>query len=140
MKLDLTFDQLIPKPIEAVWRALTDPATLARWLMENDFQPRVGHKFTMREAPAEGCRGSTACEVLELDPPRRMVWSWNGGMDGEVPTRVIFELRAEGAGTRLVLRHEGEATPPQSQSVRGGWTRKMASLSRLLAGDDDDPA
>lgn len=132
MKLDLQFDEVFSDPIEVVWRAVTDPEVLARWLMDNDFQPRVGHKFTLRESPNAECQGGAACEVLEIDPPSRMVWSWNGGMEGEVPTRVVFELRSEGSGTRLTLRHQGEATPAQGESVRGGWTRKLGALRQAL--------
>lgn len=135
MKLDLQFDEVFEHPIDAVWRAVTDPQTLARWLMENDFEPRVGHKFTLRDPPSSAWRGWIECEVLELDAPRRMVWSWNGGMDGETATRVSFDLRAEGERTRLVFRHVGDATDVQSGSFRAGWTRKMSGLHDALGPD-----
>ena len=35
-------------PSEQVWRAITDSATLAEWMFPNDFEPRVGHRFTFR--------------------------------------------------------------------------------------------
>ena len=40
MKLDLRFDEIFEMPVDAVWRAMTNPQVLARWLMENDFAPR----------------------------------------------------------------------------------------------------
>jgi uncharacterized protein YndB with AHSA1/START domain len=135
MKLDLRIDEVLPSPIEAVWRALTDPRTLARWLMENDFEPRVGHAFTLRDPPTATWDGRVACEVLELDPPRRMVWSWNGGMKGETTTRVVFELRAEGEGTRFTLRHEGEGDAAQGEALLSGWKRKAGVLRRVLGPD-----
>ena len=33
---------------EQVWRALTESATLAEWMFPNDFEPRVGHRFTFQ--------------------------------------------------------------------------------------------
>jgi uncharacterized protein YndB with AHSA1/START domain len=38
----------VPQPPDAVWRAITDPETLAQWMFPNDFEPRVGHRFTFR--------------------------------------------------------------------------------------------
>jgi uncharacterized protein YndB with AHSA1/START domain len=135
MNLDLRFDEVFPNPIDAVWRAVTDPRMLARWLMDNDFKPRAGHKFTLRDPPTTTWRGRVECEVLEIDPPHRMVWSWNGGSQGEIVTRVIFELRSEGSGTRFVLRHEGEGDLQQAESLRSGWTRKMGVLRQVLGPD-----
>ena len=42
---------VFPQSREVVWRALTDSAALAGWLMPNDFEPRVGHRFTFRTQP-----------------------------------------------------------------------------------------
>jgi uncharacterized protein YndB with AHSA1/START domain len=135
MKLDLRVDEMFEQPIDAVWRALTDPERLARWLMENDFEPRVGHKFTLREAPTAQWRGWMECQVLELDPPRRMVWSWSSGMQGETTTRVTFELRPEGRGTHLVLRHDGDADATRRESLGGGWKRRLGALRHVLGPD-----
>jgi uncharacterized protein YndB with AHSA1/START domain len=132
MKLNLQFDEVFDHPVDALWRAITDRRILGRWLMENDFEPRVGHAFTLRDPPTADWRGKVACTVLELDPPWRMVWSWNGGMDGETETRVVFELSSESAGTRLVFRHEGEAAPSRSDALGNGWTRRLAILRAVL--------
>ena len=48
MKRDLKFDRFYPHPPDRVWKALTDPQALARWYMDNDFQPVVGHRFQFR--------------------------------------------------------------------------------------------
>jgi uncharacterized protein YndB with AHSA1/START domain len=132
MKLDLCFDEVLDRPIDRVWHAITDAGMLARWLMDNDFAPVVGHKFTLRDPPTKAWRGWFDCEVLELDPPHRMVWSWNGGREGEATTRVVFELAPEGAGTRLVLRHEGEFATDVREGLRGGWPRKLEWMRRAL--------
>ncbi len=41
----------LPHPPEKVWRALTQSALIEDWLMPNDFEPRVGHKFNFRATP-----------------------------------------------------------------------------------------
>ncbi|MDB5213239.1 MAG: Activator of Hsp90 ATPase 1 family protein [Myxococcaceae bacterium] len=135
MKLDLELEEVFDQPVETVWRAITDPARLARWLMQNDFEPRVGHRFTLREAPTAQWRGWMQCEVLELDPPRRMVWSWDGGMDGETTTRVTFEVRPEGRGARLVLRHQGEADATRRDALGGGWKRRIGVIRHVIGPD-----
>lgn len=57
--------RMISPPPERVWRALTDPDELEAWLMENDVEPRVGHRFQFRDEPKPGWRGVVDCEVLE---------------------------------------------------------------------------
>jgi uncharacterized protein YndB with AHSA1/START domain len=45
-------ERLLPYPPDKVWRALTQSAMLAEWLMPNDFKPEVGHRFAFRSQPA----------------------------------------------------------------------------------------
>lgn len=125
MKRDLHFEATYPHPPQKVWRALTDPAALAQWLMPNDFEPRIGHKFQFRTKPAPGFDGIVNCEVLELDPPKRLVYSWSGG---GLDTRVVWMLDSSPEGTRLRLEHNG------FQGLRGwmvsraldkGWRSKI---------------
>ena len=133
MKLRVELDEHIEAPPQAVWQALTDSATLARWLMPNDFEPRVGKRFTLVTDCAASWEGNVACEVLELVPGERMVWSWQTrGM--EHPTRVTFELSPSGSGTRLRLRHVGEADEVVARDLEGGWPTKVRTLADLVPG------
>jgi uncharacterized protein YndB with AHSA1/START domain len=93
-----------PHPPDRVWQALTTREAIAEWLMENDFEPRVGHRFTMRTEPAPGFDGIVQCELRELEPPRRMVWTWRGG---PIDTTLTFELEPTPRGTRLCVRQAG---------------------------------
>ena len=61
----------LPHPVAKVWRALTEGALLADWLMANDFKPVVGHRFTFRHAAMPHWNGITDCEVTEVTPPTR---------------------------------------------------------------------
>jgi uncharacterized protein YndB with AHSA1/START domain len=135
MKLDISMDELFPVPLERVWHALTDSQMINRWLMAtDDFEAKVGVRFTLRDEPRPGFRGYVECQVLELSPPHRMVWSWSS-TDAGPPTRLVIELEAHGQATRLTLRHTGDA---DERTVRGtieGWTRKLGALSQELTAD-----
>ena len=75
-------DYELPQPPEKVWRTLTEPALLARWLMQNDIKPVVGHKFTFQAEPIPGqWDGRVDCEVLAVEPLRLLRYSWQGGTD-----------------------------------------------------------
>jgi uncharacterized protein YndB with AHSA1/START domain len=118
-----------PQPIDRVWRALTTSEALAAWLMPNDFVPEVGHRFTFRTNPQEGWSGVVACEVTELDPPRRIAYTWRGGPELP-PTLVSFSLDPLERGTRLRLDHTGFAAGgPAALTVRdilaSGWDSKL---------------
>jgi uncharacterized protein YndB with AHSA1/START domain len=105
MKADIDATVVYPHPIDRVWAALTSSAALAAWLMPNDFVPAVGHTFTFTTKPAPGFDGTVRCEVLELEPPTRMVWAWAGGA---IDTTVTFTLEPlDAARTRLRLRQAG---------------------------------
>jgi uncharacterized protein YndB with AHSA1/START domain len=134
MKLDLNLEERFQQPIDEVWAAITDAGMLARWLMENDFEPQVGRRFTLRRAGA-GSRGAIECVLLELDPPRRMVWSWSKGDEPDQrPSRVAFELRPDGAGTLLILKHVGSAGDDAGQLATQRWPILLSALRSLLQG------
>lgn len=104
MKRDLRFEVSYPHPPERVWRAIADAKAIAGWLMPNDFQPRVGHKFQFRSKPQPGWDGIVNCEVLECDPPRRLVYTWKSSA---LDTVLAITLEPVASGTRLVLEHTG---------------------------------
>jgi uncharacterized protein YndB with AHSA1/START domain len=114
-----------PHPIDQVWAALTDRAALAQWLMPNDFEPRVGHRFRFEAGPP---RGDIDAEVLLLESPTRMELRWM--LDG-VATTVTFRLTADGDGTLLHLEHADIADASRAQ-FDGGWVEKFDALARVL--------
>jgi uncharacterized protein YndB with AHSA1/START domain len=136
---------LIPQPRQQVWRAITDSATLAEWMFPNDFEPRVGHRFTFRVPgnPKMNFDGLTVrCEVLECKPPGensdcRLVFSWSAG--GAVEnTQVSFVLENADDGTRILFEHSGfdVSLPFGEQAFKGaefGWAKMFKRLATVLA-------
>jgi uncharacterized protein YndB with AHSA1/START domain len=131
MKRDLRLERVYPHPPERVWRAIAEREGLAAWLMANDFEPRVGHKFTFHAKPVPGWNGITYCEVTELVPLERIAFTWRGGETGKpatLDTLVRFSLEPTEGGTRLVLEHngfEGFKAVAVSFMMRSGWVKMM---------------
>jgi uncharacterized protein YndB with AHSA1/START domain len=100
-EIDLAFE--LPFPPDKVWKALTTPALLARWLGPNDMVPELGARFTL--TPENG--PPATCEVVEIDAKRRRLrLAWVVDEDKEA-TSVRFELVATATGTVLRVAHSG---------------------------------
>ena len=127
MKADIDVTATYPHPVDRVWAALTSSEALAAWFMPNDFKPVVGHRFTFRTRPARamGFDGIVRCEVLEIDPPRRMVWSWAGG---NIDTTVTFTLDESAEGSRLRMHQvgfDGLGAQLTRRILAGGYPRLL---------------
>jgi uncharacterized protein YndB with AHSA1/START domain len=128
----------VPHPPAKVWRALTESALLSAWLMVNDIRPVVGHAFTFKAHPMPGWDGIVHCEVLEVDPHRRLRYSWCGGAEGSrLDSIVTWTLTATPSGTRLELEHSGfMPINAFAFDIMGkGWRGKVAErMSEVLLG------
>ncbi|HKE00026.1 MAG TPA: SRPBCC domain-containing protein [Planctomycetota bacterium] len=125
MTREIRLDATYPHPPDRVWRAITTREALASWLMPNDFEPRVGHRFTFRMKPVPGFDGIVHCEVIELEPPRRLSFRWKGG---PLDTVVSFELAPVPEGTRLELVHDGFTGPSAAvlrMMMKPGWKKML---------------
>ena len=131
MILDVHLEEVLPHPVDEVWKALTDPETISYWLMATrDFEPRVGAAFRLK-TDRLSADGWVKAEVLDLEPPRLMVWSWSVD-DGLGPSTVTFELAAESGGTRLRLSHVGEINDAAGTEISGGWPSRIELMRRSL--------
>ncbi|HEV7899325.1 MAG TPA: SRPBCC domain-containing protein [Planosporangium sp.] len=136
-------DQYLAHPPARVWRALTDPDRMARWLMPNDFKLETGHRFTFRTTPMPKVDfdGVVNCEVLEFEPDRMLRISWAGG---NLDTTATWKLVPEGHGTRLFVEHAGFHLDDAAQefafrNMGSGWrSGPFRSLEKLL--DELSPA
>jgi uncharacterized protein YndB with AHSA1/START domain len=76
----LVIEREMPHAPEKIWRALTDGPLIAEWLMANDFQPVVGHKFSFRATPVPNWNGIIECEVVTVGHVRH---GQQGDMDAD---------------------------------------------------------
>ncbi|RIK45662.1 MAG: ATPase [Chloroflexi bacterium] len=138
MSESVVLDVEVNSPIERVWHALTDSATLSKWMLfkTNDFLPVVGHTFQFRDAP--GWDGSVDCEVLEVDAPHRLAYRWATAGQGGVPhtTVVTWTLSATAQGiTRLHLEQRGFRSDAKQElaGAKYGWRSMLEQLQQLLS-------
>jgi uncharacterized protein YndB with AHSA1/START domain len=137
MSETVVLDVELKSPIERVWQALTDSATLSEWMLfkSNDFQPVVGHAFQFRDAP--GFPGAISCEVTAVDKPTRLSYTWVTEGQGDLPhsTVVTWTLtEVEGGVTRLHLEQSGFRTGAKQEigGARYGWTNMLDQLQSLV--------
>ncbi|MBK9036751.1 MAG: SRPBCC domain-containing protein [Myxococcales bacterium] len=114
-----------------VWRALTEPALVARWWAAGDIRAEVGHRFEMDMGPW----GQQPCEVLAVEPERLFSFRF---AQPTLDTIITFRLTPDGAGTRLTLTHEGfNLDTPMGrrafEGMRPGWPGILAKIEATLA-------
>lgn len=118
---------------EQVWAALTDPAELREWLMDNDFKPIEGHEFTFTMKPKPGFDGVVRCRVLRVDPPKTLSYTWAGGWVKQ-PTTITWTLTATADGTHVEFEHsgleQGVLGHVMKLMLRGGWGRMLRTSLR----------
>jgi uncharacterized protein YndB with AHSA1/START domain len=140
----VTIDRFYPHAPGLVWKALTTPELLERWLMKTEgFVPEVGRRFTMqgRPMPAANFSGTVACTVLEAEEQTKLSLSWDDAHAPEPTGWVVsWELQPEGRGTRVFFTHSGfDPDDPAQVTARtimaGGWQHIFAALGRLLDGE-----
>jgi uncharacterized protein YndB with AHSA1/START domain len=129
----VVIEREMPFPPEKIWRALTEGSLIKEWLMNNDFQPVVSHRFTFRATPVPNWNGVIDCQVLAVEPNKKLSYSWGSfGMESVV----VWTLVATSGGTLLRMEHSG-FTPDQDAAYRGatyGWQKFIGNLERVLAG------
>jgi uncharacterized protein YndB with AHSA1/START domain len=122
-----------PQSPEAVWRSLTDSATLAEWMHPNDFEPRVGHHFTFRVPPNPQLKDGLIVhgEVLKCVPPSELVFTWV--VDEFLNTRISYRLEPDGSGTRVLFEHTGFEQEQAFKGAEYGWNVMHGKLAKVIA-------
>jgi uncharacterized protein YndB with AHSA1/START domain len=128
---------------ETVWELLVDPEKALRWWGQAVLiDARPGGELRI-----EVTTGSIASgEVLEADPPRRLVYTWGWERGGAGPelvppgsSTVEIELVPAGAGTTLRLVHRGLPDETTVASHSQGWEHYLGRLAVAAPGGDPGP-
>lgn len=130
----LQIERVLPAPPEDVFAAWTTPDRMARWMSpdgaaEADADPRVGGAF--RVVMGRNERLEHTGEYLEVDPPRRLVFTWASPYTGPGPSVVTVELHPHEDGTRLVLTHE-QLPAEAVDGHRNGWGTMLDMLAEAV--------
>lgn len=132
----IVVEREMPHPPEKVWRALTQAPLIEDWLMANDFQAVVGHRFKLRAPPQPHWNGVVDCEVLVVEPLERLSYSWNASGEeaaGGLKTVVTWTLRATQDGV-LVRMEQSGFRPHEEANYQGaqyGWRRNIEALEQV---------
>ena len=70
------------------------------------FSPAVGTRFQFVAKPRPGWRGIVNCEVLEVQEPCLLRYSWTGDDNGKT-TYVTYRIEPHAGGTRFTFEHTG---------------------------------
>ncbi|HVZ30494.1 MAG TPA: SRPBCC domain-containing protein [Asticcacaulis sp.] len=142
---NIVVDELLPHAPDIIWKALTSDDMIQRWLMPTKgFQAVEGNRFTFTTKPAGAWDGVIQCQVLEVVPRTRLVYSWKGGDAGNVgygaplDTVVTWTLEAAGSGTRVRLVHAGFVLPRNEGALKNmgeGWRKIVPQLGNAVVGE-----
>jgi len=130
----IAFEFDLPHAPAKVWRALTDPALLAEWLLPVvNLELANGAAFTFEAPPQPGWDGRVHCRLLEIEVGRKLSYTWVVG-DMEIDTVVTFTLTPTGQGTRLSLVQSGFKSDQKRNfgGARYGWNLMGGKLVDLL--------
>jgi len=128
----------IEAPPEAVFPFLTDPQKIVKW---------KGVDATVEAAPGGVYRvnvtgrNHAVGEYVEVDPPRRVVFTWGWEGDDQLPpgsSTVTIELIPDGDATIVQLTHSGLPEGADAAQLEG-WKHFLPRLATVAGGGDPGP-
>lgn len=134
----LVIERRFSAPVEDVYDAWTNPDRMIKWFMagpdwradvEADAQPGGGFRVVMHTPDDQALESFGTYEQLE--PPRRIVFTWNSYAVQE--TMVTVELEPVDGGTHLTLIHDGLGAVDVIDRHRGGWSKMLDNLAVMAA-------
>jgi uncharacterized protein YndB with AHSA1/START domain len=130
----------IAAPPERVFRAISSAEMTKWWGSDDTYRTtgwtgdlRVGGRWRAEGRGNDGKPFAVEGEFLEIDPPRKLVQTWNPSWDQSEPTKITYLLEPTADGTRIVLRHEGFGRRHEScNSHANGWERVLGWLQKHM--------
>ena len=132
---------------ERIWEAITNPEFTTKYFHGSRVELKLVAGSEYRGYSPDRSQVWVDGEVLEVDPPRRLVHTWRAtydpGMAEEQPSRVTWEIETrDGAMCLLTVVHDQlEGAPKTARNVSGpGWMYVLSGLKSLLETGESLPA
>ena len=141
----LKIQRLLPGPVERIWDYLTKGELRRRWLAAGDMDLTVGAPFEfvwrndeLTDPPGQRPPGFSEehrmqSRITELDPPRRIAFTWQGSGD------VSFELEPQGSDVLLTVSHRRLPDRKTMLGVGAGWHAHLDVLVDRVTGKTPPP-
>jgi uncharacterized protein YndB with AHSA1/START domain len=141
----LTIERLLPGPIDRVWAYLTEGELRRQWLAGGEMELKVGASFELvwrndelTDPPGErpsgfGDEHRMQSRITELDPPRKISFTWQGTGD------VTFELEPRGERVLLTVIHRRLTDRGTLSKVGPGWHAHLDVLVARVTGKEPEP-
>jgi uncharacterized protein YndB with AHSA1/START domain len=138
--MEKDFEIYIKTTPERLWEAITDPELRSRYTFgigaESEWTAGSGYQGVHRASGATIIVGDN----LEVDPPRRLVQSfnalWSDDVRAEGTSRVTWEIEPVGDSCRLLVTHD-ELRDGANGEIYGGWPQILSGLKTLLETGED---
>ena len=124
-----------------VWRAITEPEMLKKWMAPSDdfkipvaeAELRVGGRYHIVMHARDGEVHDVSGAYREIVPNKKLVYTWAWKSTPERVSIVTIELRASAGGTELTLKHEQFADAEARDRHQHGWMGCLARLEKAVA-------
>ena len=137
-ELMVTTEVRIEASPDAVFPFLVEPDRIVRWKgVEADVEPRPGGRYRVNVTG----RNVAVGEYVEIDPPRRVVFTWGWEGDPQLPpgsSTVTIELIPDGTDTIVRLTHVGLPDGADAAQLEG-WKHFLPRLAEVASGGDPGP-
>ena len=139
--LTLQLEKVLQAPTERVFAACVEPEKLAEWwgpagftTPSLDLDVRNGGRYRITMQPPDGEAFHLRGEFQEVDPPRRLVYTfeWEEPDPDDRETVVTLSFHDHRGGTKLVLDQRSFATEARRALHEAGWTETLERLERAL--------
>jgi uncharacterized protein YndB with AHSA1/START domain len=140
--VNLHLETTLTAPPERVFAACIDPSSIARWFgphgytcVELELDARTSGRYRFTIQPPEGDAFHIAGELREVDPARRLAYTfaYEEPAPDDQETVVALAFEPAGGGTRLVLDHGPFKTDARGELHRVGWEETFERLERVVA-------
>lgn len=136
----LTLQHRFNAPVRLVYAAWTQPEHMMRWwgtkdavTLRAEADVRIGGRYRVAFRTPDGETHDVSGTYREIEPEKKLVFTWAWISTPERESQVMLLFRAEGEKTLLTLHHEKFFDEEARDNHRIGWSEALDNLERLLA-------